>query len=32
MYKKELQRSEINNKKIYEEIINKEKNLKEKEN
>ena len=32
MYKKELERSEINNKKIYEEIINKQKVLKEKEN
>jgi hypothetical protein len=32
MYKKELERSEANNKKIYEEIINKEKVLKEKEN
>ena len=32
MYKKQLERSDANNKKIYEEIINKEKILKEKEN
>lgn len=32
MYRKELQRSDLNNKKIYEEIINKEKSVKEKEN
>lgn len=32
MYIKELQRSENNNKKIAEEIINKEKLVKEKEN
>ena len=32
MYKKELDRSDQNNKKIYEEIIAKEKVLKEKEN
>ena len=32
MYKKQLERSDTNNKKIYEEIINKEKILKEKEN
>jgi hypothetical protein len=32
MHKKELERSDANNKQIYEEIINKEKVLKEKEN
>lgn len=32
MYKKEVERSDANNKKVYEEIINKEKYLKEKEN
>ena len=32
MYKKQLERSEQNNKKIYEDIIGKEKMLKEKEN
>ena len=32
MYKKELERSEANNKKIAEEVINKEKLIKEKAN
>ena len=32
MYKKELERAEINNKKVIEEILSKEKLVKEKEN
>lgn len=32
MYKKEVERTEISNKKILEEILNKEKQVKEKEN
>lgn len=32
MYKKELQRTEASNKKVLEDILNKEKMLKEKEN
>ncbi len=32
MYKKEVERTELSNKKILEEILNKEKQVKEKEN